>query len=114
MTINWKHNLTTLMDFVEDYTRQWAKREKEDLYTLSEWVKSVRSLIQIIIKKLSGFMSTGENLSWRGAVYNLKVTSYNVASRIIYEWGTCTGAIRRHRIEIVNIEIMQHVFVINC
>jgi hypothetical protein len=33
-------------------------------------------------------------------------------SRIIYEWGTCTGAIRRLRFEIVNIEIMQHVFVI--
>jgi hypothetical protein len=35
-----------------------------------------------------------------------------VVSRIIYEWGTCTGAIRRLRFEIVNIEIMQHVFVI--
>jgi hypothetical protein len=29
-----------------------------------------------------------------------------------YQWGTCTGAIRRLRFEIVNIEIMQHVFVI--
>ena len=47
------------MDSVEDYARQWAKREKEDLDTLSEWVKCVRSLIQIrIIKKLSGSMST--------------------------------------------------------
>ena len=27
-------------------------------------------------------------------------------------WGTCTGAIRRLRFEIVNIEIMQHMFVI--
>jgi hypothetical protein len=53
--------------------------------------KSVSSLIQIIIKKLSGSMST---------------------RRIIYEWGTCTGAIRRLRFEVVNIEIMQHVFVI--
>jgi hypothetical protein len=39
---------------------------------------------------------------------NFKVTSYNVASRIIYKWGTCTGAIRRLRFEIVNIEITQH------
>ena len=46
------------MDSFEDYARQWAKREKEDLDTLSEWVTSVRSLIQIIIKKLSGSMST--------------------------------------------------------
>jgi hypothetical protein len=28
------------MDSDEDYARQWAKREKEDLDTLSEWVKS--------------------------------------------------------------------------
>jgi hypothetical protein len=58
-SINWKHNFKILMDSVEDYARQWAKREKEDLDTLSEWVKSVRSLIQIRIKKnLSGSMST--------------------------------------------------------
>jgi len=35
-----------------------------------------------------------------------------MASRIIYEWGTCTGAIRRLRFEIVSIEIMQHMFVV--
>jgi len=46
------------MDSVEDYARQWAKREKEDLDILSEWVKSVRSLTQIRIKILSGSMST--------------------------------------------------------
>ena len=34
------------MDSVEDYVRQWEKRENEDLDTLSEWVKSVRSLMQ--------------------------------------------------------------------
>ena len=37
------------MDSVENYARQWAKREKQDLDTLSEWVKSVVSLIQIIM-----------------------------------------------------------------
>jgi len=42
------------MDSVEDYARQWAKREKEDVDTLSEWIKAVRSLIQIRIKKLNG------------------------------------------------------------
>jgi hypothetical protein len=41
------------MDSAEDYAIQWAKREKEDLDTFSEWVKSVRSLIQIRIKKNS-------------------------------------------------------------
>jgi hypothetical protein len=57
-SINWKHNFKILIDSVEDYARQWSKREKEDLDTHSEWVKSVRSLIQIRIKKLSGSMST--------------------------------------------------------
>ena len=42
------------MDSVEDYAKQWAKCEKEDLDTLSDWMKSVRSLIQIRIKKLNG------------------------------------------------------------
>jgi hypothetical protein len=63
--------------------------------------------------RLTIFRPFGEHLSWRGAVYNLKVTSYNVGSRIIYEWGTCTGAVRRLRFEFVNIEITQHMFVIN-
>ena len=44
-SINWKHNSNILMDSVEDYDKQWTQREKEDLDTLSEWVKSVRSLI---------------------------------------------------------------------
>jgi hypothetical protein len=46
------------MDSVENYARQWAKREKEDFDTLSKWMKSVRLLIQIRIKILSGSMST--------------------------------------------------------
>jgi hypothetical protein len=46
-SINRKHNFKILS--VEDYARQCAKREKEDLDTLSQWVKSVRLLIQIRI-----------------------------------------------------------------
>ena len=57
-SINWKHNFKLIMDSVEDYARQLAKCEKEDIYTLSDWVKSVRSLKQIRIKILSGSMST--------------------------------------------------------
>ena len=44
-SINWKYNFKILMDSVEDYARKWAKRE---------WIKAVRSLIQIKIKKLNG------------------------------------------------------------
>ena len=49
---NWRHNFKIIIitDSVYDYARQWAKRDKEDLYTLSKWVKSVRSLIQIRIR----------------------------------------------------------------
>ena len=46
------------MDSVEDYARQWEKRAKEDLDTLSEWVKIVMSTIQIRIKTPSGYIST--------------------------------------------------------
>ena len=42
------------MDSVEDYARQWTKREKEDVDNLFQWIKAVRSLIQIRIKKLNG------------------------------------------------------------
>jgi hypothetical protein len=62
-SINWTHNFKILMDFVKDYARQWTKREMEDLYTRSELVKSVRSFIQIRIKKLSGSMSTRSHQS---------------------------------------------------
>jgi hypothetical protein len=50
-SINWRHNFKILMNFVEGYANQWTKREKEDLDTLSECVKSVRSLMKIRIKK---------------------------------------------------------------
>ena len=35
-SINWKHDFKILMDSVENYARQWAKREKEDFDTLSK------------------------------------------------------------------------------
>ena len=62
-SINWKYNFKLLTDAVEDYARDWSKREKVEPDTLSEWIKSIRSLIQIRIKKLAGSMSTkGSNV----------------------------------------------------
>ena len=46
--------------------------------------------------------------SQRVAVDNVKITSNNVATRIIYEWWTSTCPIRRLKLGIVNIEIVQH------
>ena len=43
--INWNHNFKIIMDAVEEYARAWAKREKVELDTLSEWVKSIRSFV---------------------------------------------------------------------
>ena len=40
------------MESVEEYARLLKICEKENLDTLSEWVKSVRSLLQIKIKNI--------------------------------------------------------------
>jgi hypothetical protein len=55
-SINWKHNFKILMDSVEDYTRQWAKREKEDLDTLSI-LRSRNTMFIIIIFLLNSRVS---------------------------------------------------------
>jgi len=49
-SINLTHSFKILMDSVENYSRQWAERGNDAEDTLFEMVKSVRSLIQIIIK----------------------------------------------------------------
>ena len=47
-SINWKYNFKPLMDAVEDYARKWIKREHDtELDSLSEWIKAIRSQIQI-------------------------------------------------------------------
>jgi hypothetical protein len=57
-SINWKQNFKLLMDSVEDYARKWARLEKVEPDTLSEWVKSIRSLIKRRIGSLRIRMST--------------------------------------------------------
>jgi hypothetical protein len=32
------------MDYVDDYARQWAKSERKDIYTFSEWAMAVKSI----------------------------------------------------------------------
>ena len=57
-SINWNFNFKLLMDAVEDYARKWNKREQDtEIDSLSEWVKAVRSLIQLRIKKLRRSMN---------------------------------------------------------
>ena len=53
-SINWNMNFKILMDSVEDYARSWVKREHAALDSLSEWIKSIRS---IILKRISSLKS---------------------------------------------------------
>ena len=45
------------MDSVEEYVRRWAKKEGVEIDTLSEWVKSVMSLVNKRVSVLSSTMS---------------------------------------------------------
>ena len=52
--INWKHNFKLIMDAVEEYARRWIKREVDQdpgLESLSDWVRTIRSLVQGWIRK---------------------------------------------------------------
>ena len=52
--INWNHNFKIIMDAVEEYARSWIKREPnvDNINTLSEWIKAIRSLVLRRIHKL--------------------------------------------------------------
>ena len=52
------------------------------------------------------------SISQRSVVDTVEITAYNVASRIMYEWRTSTGANRRLTLRVVNVEILQHMFVV--
>ena len=43
--INWNQNFKIIMDSVEDYAHKWAKAEDEPVECLSEWIKSIRSVL---------------------------------------------------------------------
>ena len=51
--MNWNHSFNILLDSVDNYARQWTPRDREDIDTLSEWIKDVGSLVQSrILKKM--------------------------------------------------------------
>ena len=59
--INWKHNFKIIMDAVEDYARRWIKREVDqdpELESLSDWVRTIRSLVQDRIHKLKNCVNS--------------------------------------------------------
>ena len=44
-SFTWKQNSKLILDSVEEYAQRWAKKEDVEVDTLSEWVKSVMSLV---------------------------------------------------------------------
>ena len=45
-SFTWKYNFKLVMDAIEDYARTWAKQEDVEIDTLSEWLKSIRTLVK--------------------------------------------------------------------
>ena len=58
----WKQNSKLILDSVEKYARRWAKNEDVEVDTLSEWVKSVMSLVNRRDSVLSRTMSLRHEL----------------------------------------------------
>ena len=44
-SFTWKQNSKLILDSVEEYSRRWVKKEDVEVDTLSEWVKSIMSLV---------------------------------------------------------------------
>ena len=72
------------MDAVEDYARKWIKREKEDIDSLSERLKAVRSLIVKRLIPLNRSMSANSTSVFKDP---------DVAKTLstIYDKYVCTG-----------------------
>jgi hypothetical protein len=58
LSFKWQQNFISIKDSVEDYARRWAKSEKEELDSLSEWIKSIRSILKSDIKHVRSKMRT--------------------------------------------------------
>ena len=56
-SFTWKQNSKLILDSVEEYARRWAKKEDVEVDTLSEWVKSVMSLVNRRVSVLGRTMS---------------------------------------------------------
>jgi hypothetical protein len=60
---------------VGDYARKWTKREKEAVETFSEWVKAIRSFIQIRIRKCRMSMSAKATSVFKDATIAIFTTN---------------------------------------
>jgi hypothetical protein len=54
-----------IMDAVEDHARRWIKREVDqdpELESLSDLVRTIRSLVQVVLKRRVGAVTSQRNL----------------------------------------------------
>ena len=49
----WHQKFDIIMDACEAYARRWAKKEDVELYTLSEWIKSIGDVLKRRIRRLN-------------------------------------------------------------
>ena len=45
-SFSWNRHFNAIMNYVEDYSRKWAKKEGVDDSALSECVKAIRRLVK--------------------------------------------------------------------
>lgn len=62
--------------------------------------------------RLTIFFTFKSDISQRAVIDSVEVICNKMNSQIIYELGASTGELRRFKIEVVNVDIMQQVFVI--
>jgi hypothetical protein len=55
---SWAQNFKIIMDAVEEHARKWVRRESAEPDSLSEWVKSIRTLVKNKIHILSKYTNT--------------------------------------------------------
>ena len=55
---SWHQNFDIIMDACEEYARRWAKKEDVEVDTLSEWVKSIASVLKRRIRRLKRSVNT--------------------------------------------------------
>lgn len=55
---NWHYNIRNIKNCVEEHAKTWAKHEKEDIDSLSEWIKSIRCMLKSRIQRSKRSMKT--------------------------------------------------------
>lgn len=55
---NWRYTFIHIINSAEEIVKRWAKHENEEIYKLSEWAESVRSMAKPRIKRIMRRLKT--------------------------------------------------------